>query len=135
MQEGPWSRKVLGKYLLLQLPGWIIVGLGLLIARRWADIPWWLYGAILGGWVVMDFLLYPFVWRAYAEGGLSRKCPSRGCKGFVVRDLSPSGYIEVDGELWKAEPDDTRKVIRRGEWVTVREVRGLTLIVDPLTAE
>ncbi len=131
--ESPWSAGVLGKYLLLQSPSWVLLGLGLVVARRWVEIPLWLCAVLLGGWVAKDLILYPFVWKAYTSGEKPR--PSPGSKGVVIQDLSPSGYIEVDGELWRAEVSDEKGNIPEGKWVRVREVRGFTLMVEPFPGE
>lgn len=134
VEESPWSGGVLGKYLLLQIPSWVLLGLGLLIARRWIEIPLWLFAVLLGGWVAKDVILYPFVWRAYASGEKPRR-PSPDSIGVVIRELSPSGYIEVDGELWRAEVSDGKRIIPPGKRVRVREMRGFTLLVEPLPPE
>jgi membrane protein implicated in regulation of membrane protease activity len=135
MEETPWSAGALGKYLVLQMPSWILLGVALLIARRWIEIPLWLFAALLGGWVAKDLLLYPFVWRAYASGGSTPKRPSPESRGIVIRELSPSGYVEVDGELWRAEASDPQQIIPQGNWVRVRDVRGITLVVEPLSRD
>ena len=43
--------------------------------------------------------------------------------------LSPSGYVRVGGELWRAEARDGR-AIAAGARVVVREARGLSLVVE-----
>ncbi|MCX7730395.1 MAG: nodulation protein NfeD, partial [Candidatus Caldatribacterium sp.] len=47
--------------------------------------------------------------------------------GVAREDLSPEGFVMVDGELWWAR---TQKPIRRGEEVVVLRKEGTTLIVD-----
>ncbi len=135
MKQTPWSARVLGKYLLLQAPSWVLLTLGLLIARRWIEIAPWLFAALVGGWVAKDLLLYPFVWRGYASGASVPGRPSRDSRGIVVRELAPSGYVEVDGELWRAEIFEGKESIPEGKRVRVRDVRGMTLLVERIRPE
>ncbi len=135
MAETPWAGRVLGKYLLLQVPSWALLAVGLIIARRWVDIPGWLFAAVLGGWIAKDLILYPFVWRAYAAGGESRNRPPMNARGVVIRELSPAGYIEVEGELWRAEVSDGQRSVAQGQRVRVLDRRGFTLLVEPVQPE
>jgi membrane-bound serine protease (ClpP class) len=49
--------------------------------------------------------------------------------GVARTDLTPSGKVMVRGELWEARALEN---IRSGTRVRVRQVEGLTLIVEPL---
>ena len=49
--------------------------------------------------------------------------------GVAKTDLEPSGKVLVHGELWEAR---ARQPIAKGARVRVREVEGLTLLVEPL---
>ena len=44
--------------------------------------------------------------------------------------LSPHGYVVIHGELWEAEVIGG-KTVEPGSRVQVREMRGLTLLVEP----
>jgi membrane-bound ClpP family serine protease len=54
-----------------------------------------------------------------------------GGYGIVVDRLAPSGYIQVGGELWKAEATQEFQLIEKGRSVQVVGIRGLTLLVKP----
>jgi membrane-bound ClpP family serine protease len=54
--------------------------------------------------------------------------PLLGARGRAVERLDPSGYVRVDGELWRAEAMDGE--IAAGAQVVVREADGLTLRVE-----
>jgi membrane-bound serine protease (ClpP class) len=49
--------------------------------------------------------------------------------GVAKTDLEPSGKVLVHGELWEAR---ARQPIAKGARVRVREVEGLTLLVEPV---
>ena len=49
--------------------------------------------------------------------------------GVAKTDLGPSGKVLVHGELWDAR---ARQPIAKGTRVRVREVEGLTLVVEPV---
>lgn len=51
-----------------------------------------------------------------------------GKRAEVVSALRPKGQVRLDGELWKATCADGAE---RGEEVIVRQLKGLTLVVEP----
>jgi membrane-bound ClpP family serine protease len=48
-----------------------------------------------------------------------------------VEYIVPSGYAHVHGELWLAEAMKGYPPIDRGDTVSVREINGLKLFVQP----
>jgi membrane-bound serine protease (ClpP class) len=54
-----------------------------------------------------------------------------GATGVAQQPLVPSGQILVHGELWQAESNDP---VNPGDRVRVRDVRGLTLLVERVPA-
>jgi membrane-bound serine protease (ClpP class) len=50
-----------------------------------------------------------------------------GLVGVAQTDLNPTGEVLVHGELWRAR---TAERIPQGARVRVREIEGLTLVVD-----
>lgn len=56
-----------------------------------------------------------------------------GAAGDVRVRLDPVGQIFVEGALWKARVDDGGAPVEVGRTVKVREVDGLTLVVEPAT--
>lgn len=77
-------------------------------------------------WIIKDFILFPFVWRAY-EINLPNSMV--GSSGIAVDKLSPSGYVRINGELWRAKIIENESVIEKGATITVRDMDGLTLTV------
>lgn len=107
------------------------VVLFLVVLQQWIAFPRWLFGLIVAGWIVKDGVLFPFVWRAYdpdapgarTEGGMI------GAFGIAKETLNPSGYVQVRGELWRAERDGGDMPIEAGSRVRVQHREGLTLFV------
>lgn len=128
-----WSTRVVLKYLLFQIPGWILLILILLMADHWLDLRKLTMLSIVILWISKDLIMFPFVWRAYDQNSQRIVYRMIGERAVVKERLSPSGYVQVHGELWRAElmPDTT--AVEKGRMVRVREVRGLTLIVQPET--
>jgi membrane protein implicated in regulation of membrane protease activity len=122
-----WSRQVLLRYALLQLPGLAAMIIILLLLGHWINIPAWAVWTLILLWVIKDLILFPFVWHAY-----DTRSPSAmsGAQGKAVDCLSPSGHVRIDGELWRAEKIKGNLTIEKGEAITVRGMRGLTLIVQ-----
>ena len=84
-------------------------------------------------WMGKDMVMFPFVWRAYDQDP-SKDSTYRmiGERAVVKENLSPRGYVQVHGELWQAELiPGTTATVEKGQPVKVREVRGLTLFVQP----
>lgn len=131
MNKKKWSSRILLRYWLLQLPALALLVLILVYAQRWVDLPAWLFWGSLAIWVVKDAVLYPFVWRAYDWDRSKDSNSMVGAKGIAKELLAPSGYVQVRGELWKAELAEGVQSVEEGEPVLVQEVRGLTLIVKP----
>ncbi len=50
--------------------------------------------------------------------------------GEAVERVAPSGHVRVGGELWEARARQPGAEIPKGGRIVVREVRGLTLVVD-----
>ena len=131
MNKKKWSSRILLRYWLLQLPALALLVLILMFAQRWVDLPAWIFWGSLAIWVVKDAVLYPFVWRAYDWERSEDSSSMVGAKGIAKELLAPLGYVQVRGELWKAELAGGYEPVEEGEPVLVQKIRGLTLIVEP----
>ena len=131
MGKRRWSRRVVIKYSLLQLPALVFLALILHLIRLWVQMPAWLIWGMVGLWIVKDMMLFPFVWRSYDQNRLGDANSMVGLHGIVKDRLAPSGYVEVHGELWRAEVMQGAPFVESGGGVRVKEIRGLTLIVQP----
>lgn len=125
----PRRKGVFRRYLLLQVPGWILVALILAGLHRWAGLPLWAAVAAYAIYVGKDFLLYPFLRRAYEPDPRSGVERLIGQRGVAETDLNPDGFVRVRGELWGAELEPAGAMARRGEPVVVTAARGMTLRV------
>lgn len=123
------------RYILLQIPGWIILAWLLWwgVASQWMEI--WFACLIMVLWLVKDALLYPFARPAY-EGS----SPPIGAKALIgrealtVTDLSPGGMVRVAGELWTAESADKGHIVK-GRQVCIIDSEGLNLKVSHYPAQ
>ena len=131
MGKWRWSRRVVIKYTLLQLPALVFLALILHLIRVWVQMPSWLIWGMVGLWVVKDVILFPLTWRSYDQRRPGDPNSMVGLRGIVKDRLAPSGYVEVHGELWRAEVMQGAPFVETGGSVRVKEIRGLTLIVQP----
>lgn len=117
------------RYLLLMVPGAIVLIVILIVIQQWVVMPAWLFGAIIFLWVAKEVVIFPFVWRSHdtRRPGISRKMI--GERGIVKERLDPVGYIQVGGELWRAESVEAGLPIAIGEVVWVAKMEGLKLFV------
>lgn len=129
MRQQHITRRVVAKYLLLQLPALLFLILILLLLRHWEVIPRWVFWAVVAAWVAKDALLFPFVWRAYDPETPVAGHSLIGARGVARERLNPAGYIRIGGELWRAELEKGEAPVEAEDTVVVREVHGLTLRV------
>lgn len=119
------------RYTLLNLPGLAGFILVLLLVQRWLALPEWLSWVLIAGWIVKDVVLLPVVWRAYDWDASNATGTLVGERGITKRRLDRTGYIQVRGELWKAERTDDGPPIEAGRFVRIHKMQGLTLFVVP----
>ncbi len=124
------------KYLLLQIPGWVLWGLILVGAHSWLGLPRWAGLLLLSLAIGKDFALYPYVRSAYESEVKTGAARLLGTRAQVCQALNPQGYVRVNGELWRAELGGGEEgrpalVLPVGRRVVVRGFRGLTLVVGP----
>lgn len=78
---------------------------------------------------MLNIAMFPLVKRAYAPK-TDEDMGLIGAMGVACETLSPSGYVKVGGELWRACTAENGEVIPKGSPVLVKKRRGLTLIVS-----
>ena len=120
------------RYILLNIPGLAAVILILIIIQHWVVLPVWLFWSIIVFWVAKDALLFPFVWRAYDWERPGRSRSMIGERGIAKERLAPAGYVQVHGELWRAEKIDDGPAIEMGQPVKIVKMEGLTLFVEQI---
>ena len=123
------------RYILLNIPEFAAVILILIIIQYWVAIPVWLFWSIIGFWIVKDAVLFPFIWRAYDWDRAGKSRSMLGERGVTKEKLAPDGYIQIRGELWRAEKIAEGPPIGEGQAVRVKKMEGLTLFVELESAE
>lgn len=121
------SWQVLIRYTVLQFPGLALLVLILILLNNSINIPTWAIWLSISISLILDAIMFPFVWRAYEKGDQN---PMSGSKGIAHDRLSPTGYIRINGELWRAKVLKDHSDIEKDEVVTVKSMQGLTLIVQ-----
>ncbi len=122
-----WSRHAVIKYTLLQLSELAVIVFVLVLVRHWINYPVWVVWLTIPLLIVKDVIMFQFTWRAYDKANQNAMI---GVEGTVTDKLSPSGYVRIQGELWRAIVIDSGSVIEEGETVTVTNIDGLTLHVQ-----
>jgi membrane protein implicated in regulation of membrane protease activity len=100
-------------------------------ARSWVGLPDWAAAGIIALWVVKDAVMFPFVRIAYQPGSRGGAASLVGARGTAQDALSPSGYVRISAELWRAELRPGTPPVEPGDRIRVLGVRGLTLVVEP----
>jgi membrane protein implicated in regulation of membrane protease activity len=121
--------RVLGKYALFQVPGWLVVGSLAWSAHRWWGLDGWLAAAACGAWVLKDVALYPFVRHAYGVGSRPAESELLGARAVAREPVAPEGFVRLGRELWRARLARGAAPVAAGEAVRVEAVEGLTLRV------
>ncbi len=130
---GSRSRTIV-RYTLFQIPDLILLGLGVAAAVRWWNLPVFAAYGLLAAWVAKDVMMYPILRVAYEGGGSTGVEAIYGALGVVTQSLVPSGYVRLGSERWKAKLVCGSESVSVGSAIRVVELRGLTLIVEPVTA-
>ena len=123
------------KYLVFQIPGWIITAAVLASLWHWQFIPQWLAVAGFFAWVLKDLLLYPFLRPAYDTDIKTGSAALVGARGVAEEDLAPHGYIRVRGELWRAVATPADQVVNAGTTVEIVSADGMRVFVRAIANE
>ena len=129
--HGTWERPLptFVKYLLLEMPGWLLAGFVALALHEWAGVSAALVGTVLAVWIAKDLVLYPWLKDAFSEDARSEAEKLLNRTGVVETSLDPFGIVRLGAELWRAEASPHGTPIPRGRRVRVTALRGLTLVV------
>jgi len=120
---------VLGKYLLFQLPGWVVVGVLAWAAHGWLGLHPWLAAGALVALVVKDAVLFRFVRDAYAVTPRPAAEGLLGALGIAQEEIAPEGFVRVGHELWRARLAPGAAPVPSGAPIRVESLEGLTLRV------
>lgn len=116
-------------YLLANLPNWLLAMSAGWAATRWAGVPAALAASMVTAWIAKDLLLYPYLRRFYHSEPAERRIV--GERGIALSILQPGGFVRVHGEIWQAYVPSTIGRLPEGAHVTVRDIHGLLLVVEP----
>ena len=116
---------VFQRYLLIQLPAWALAAIVLYGLHRWAGLPAAAGAVLWVAYVAKDLFLFRFLRRAYEPGAAAGPERLVGLRGRVAS----SGYVRVNGELWKASPVNDSPPPAEGDSVQVEAARGMELVV------
>lgn len=125
-----WSLKTLLRYVFLQLPIPVLLGVIYLISRQYDSIPSQIILIVLAVWLIKDIILYPLVWKAYQPHNIEESESMQGLKGKALTDVNPTGRVEVRGEIWQARVVKERNPVIKNDTVRIVRVQNLTLIVE-----
>ena len=117
------------RYLLFQIPSWILAALLAGALHRWLDLPLGFAVGLFVLYVAKDFLIYPYVRNAYEPHNRTGAELLIGCVGLTKQRLDPEGYVQVKGELWRAVADPPGQIIPPGQPVRIQAVSDFTLVV------
>jgi membrane protein implicated in regulation of membrane protease activity len=125
--------KPIHRYLLFQIPQWIMLALFLWLLVDLTAVSLWAAQGFFWFWVLKDMVLYPTVRRAYETDVKTGADRFVGATGVAQEPLDPEGFIKINGELWKARVEPADQPIDRNRRVKVRATHGLILLVEPET--
>ena len=117
------------RYVLLQIPGAVLVAGALYLVWDETELPGWVGILFFVFWIGKDALLYPLLKRAYDHGPANAAKLLIGERGVARSTLAPDGRVLVRGELWNARAAADEETIAAGADVVVRDVDRFTLLV------
>lgn len=129
-----WTKRAVVTYSLLQIPGWLLAGLVLMLSHMHFSLPAWAGWLIFILWLLKDTILFFFLWPAY-DNQSADVYTLIGKQAVATTDLAPSGQVRLNGQTWKARADPAYGPIPAGGKVEVADRHGLLLIVRPAHKE
>ena len=128
------TSRVLAKYLLFQVPGWVGAVTVLWALVRWWELDPWLAVVLFGLWLLKDIVLFPVLRVGYESRAGGAEAVLVGASGVAQDDLRSDrvGYVRVGAELWRARlvGGGAEAEIPQGASVRVTALRDMTLIVE-----
>jgi len=107
-----------------------LAGIALWLLPLWGvNIPIWGLVLLIVALGVYEGITYRIGSRALGRKPVVSLEAMVGCCGKATTPLAPSGYVQVEGELWRAS--STGPNIDKGDEIVVVEVERLTLFVAP----
>ena len=123
------------RYVLFQVPGWIIAAVVVTGLWHWGLFPAWLSLFCFSGWVLKDFILFPLVRKAYETAVKTGSDALVGARGIAEGNLAPEGYVRIRGELWRAVNNSGDQIISSGTEVEILSAEGMKVFVRPVVAD
>ena len=123
------------RYLVFQIPEWLITGVIALALWRWQIVPLWLSAIGVVAWVIKDLVLYRYVRSAFERDHRVGAALLIGHKGIASGKLAPNGYVRVRGELWRAVARQDEPEIAAGTMVEIVAADGMEVVVRPITKQ
>jgi len=124
--------RVIIRYILLQIPGFVLFGLVLILSQRWFFLPPWLLSSLMLLWILKDVILFSMVWPSYDNQEETDDPKLIDAKGVAFERLAPFGYVRIHGEFWKAELASGTLPVEKGETVQVISRNNLVLKVKKI---
>ena len=97
-----------------------------LLPRVSINIPTWGLVLMMAALGVYNYINYRLGKKALAKKPIIS--PDIGSRGLTTTSVSPTGYVRVNGELWRASSTST---IDAGEEITVVGIERMTLLINP----
>ena len=126
------SVSVLRRYLLFQIPSWVVAAIIVGALREWAGLPLWAALLLFAAYVAKDLVLYPFLRHSYQQDTRTQVERLIGERAMVTERLDPTGFIRVRGELWKAAVLPGSADVEAGSPVEIEGADKWTLMVRPV---
>lgn len=117
------------RYLLFQMPGWLIAGTALWALQSWGVISAAAALLCLSVLLLKDLVLYPWLKTAYETSLPLGSKALIGARGIAASDVAPEGFIRVRGELWRGIAIPFDRAIPAGSVVEVVDADGMKIYV------
>ena len=118
------------RYILVQVPGILVLGAGLYMLLGWGWISRSTAAWVMVIWVAKDAALYPLYRPALQSGIRGQPVPTlEGARGRAHSDITDRGLVVINGEFWRAR--SAADPIPNGTPIRVQSTHGRILTVTP----
>ena len=93
------------------------------------DLALILSSVIIASFLIFLAIKYRILKPVFEAETIDQRKELIGKQAKVIESLTPYGQVFINGEAWTAKTS-SEKIVRKGELVTIKDIIGLTLIVN-----
>lgn len=123
------KKDTIKRYILFQIPEFLLTVFILYTIQYFYEYPSWIIWIVLTFSICKDAVLFNYTWKSYI---IHKKEDFAGVKGkhcTATSDFKKTGFVALNGELWKVEVEHS---VKKGDELIITGIRGLILVAEKI---